>query len=514
MLYPASADTCHPTMPSSSRPYKSKLLTFVLQQWQQGLERQDRAWRQLQSTTTWGAQVAIFPIYVIIRAVERARFAIDSSKSSQTPTQNPAKAHVTDIEHSLTAILSHTQQLLSPTQKRQITIAPRRSLIRQTSYRLSNVFHQIKQQLTDKPSSMTHSPRRTKLLQHKLRQIPEHLTPSSQANINRRNTSDLLQNGTTLASALNSRKLVLVNLKNEIFDIFTPEQQSDLQYYITRIITAYEQSRNPTQTIVPRHSQKLYGSPQLTIEGQLTHSHSHTAILRHTQQLLSSEQKGQLAITPQYSLISKGKNSLSNHSNETAELTQNGTTLASSLQTRKLVLVNLKNEVFDIFTPEQQTDINRYIAKVMSTYRQRKTIVRHQAKPLSAQTILAIGAAFIEALPIEFHKAWSNIAPRAKSLSLPPLKTNSPQPNSRVFYPSSVNAKTFKARTHRLSSQSSQANHIRRLSSKSPHAFETDVNDASYLEHPLERILRWIDHVLTWCERRWQQWLDHRTNIG
>ena len=70
----------------------------------------------------------------------------------------------------------------------------------------------------------------------------------------------------------------------------------------------------------------------------------------------------------------------------------------------------------------------------------------------------------------------------------------------------------MKTRTHRLSSHAAHTYSKRRLSSQEPHAFEANVKDVNYLEHPLERILRWIDRVLTWCEHRWQQW--RRANIG
>ena len=154
-------------MPSSSRPYQSKVLKFVLQQWQQGIERQDRAWRQLQSASVWGAQVAIFPIYAVMRAVKRASFALDSGGSSQqNQSAEPitaAKGNVTDINHSLTAILSHTQQLLSSEQTTQLTITPKRSLVRNVQSLLSMVVRQIWQQPIASLPSTRHSAAITKI---------------------------------------------------------------------------------------------------------------------------------------------------------------------------------------------------------------------------------------------------------------------------------------------------------------------------------------------------------------
>ncbi|MFG6098292.1 hypothetical protein SPB21_23735 [Leptothoe sp. ISB3NOV94-8A] len=386
-------------MPSSSRPYKSKLLRFVLQQWQQGLERQDRAWRQLQSTATWGAQVAVFPIYVVMRALERANFALGSNNTPDTSSSQPtvpttrAQGNVTDLEHSFTAILTHTQQLLSSEDSSQLVIAPSGSLLSKAQSLLSGVIQRIRQQL-----------------------------PGSQLS--------------TRGSA------ALTNIQRKQSHLVTSAK------------------------------------PQYRSKG--------------------------LAVAQSARMRRQAR----------ADLLQNGTTLASSIETQKIVLVNPSNEVFDIFTPEQQADLKHYIACVMNAYRESRTIVPRKTKQLSAKTILAIGAVFIAALPMEFRKAWAQVAPGPKALSLPPLETNNPQPRSRVFYPSSATKGTVKTRAQRLSSGATHTYSARHLSSKDPHAFEANINDVSYLEHPLERMLRWLDRVLTWCEHRWQQWLEGRANMG
>ncbi|NEP63878.1 MAG: hypothetical protein F6K31_44475, partial [Symploca sp. SIO2G7] len=237
-------------MPSSSRPYTSKLLRFVLGQWQRGLERQDRAWRQLQSTAAWGAQVAIFPVYAILRAAERASVALgDSNLQPETAaeTTTVAKAAtsglVTDLEHSLTAISTHTQQILSLKQKGQLTVVPKRSFIRKTKVLLYSTVRQVRQQL-----AMTLQVTNQSATIAQSRGRGENLTPGYTASINRKTTFNLAQNGTTLASSLKTQKLVLVNANNEVFDIFTSAQQSDLTHYISQVMQAYEQLKNHSKT--------------------------------------------------------------------------------------------------------------------------------------------------------------------------------------------------------------------------------------------------------------------------
>lgn len=347
-------------MPSSSRPYKSKLLRFVLQQWQQGLERQDRAWRQLQSTATWGAQVAVFPIYVVMRALERANFALGSQSNSGTSSSSQptapitrAQGNVTNLEHSFTAILTHTQQLLSSESSEdssQLVIAPSDNLFNKAQSLLSGVIQQIRQHL-----------------------------PGSQLST---------RNATALTSPQRKHGPLVTSAK--------------AQYRFKGLARA--------QSVRMRRR-------------------------------------------------------------ASADLLQHGTTLASSIKTQKLVLVNPSNEVFDIFTPEQQADLKHYIACVMNAYRESRTIVPRHTKQLSAKTILAIGAVFIAALPMEFRKAWAQVAPGPKALSLPPIETNSPQPRSRVFYPSSATKGTVKTRAQRLSSSTPHNYTAHRLSSKDPHAF-------------------------------------------
>ena len=355
-----------------SRPYQSKVLRFVLRQWQQGLTRQDRAWRQLQSTATWGTQVAVLPIYAILRSVERARFTLSSGsqQSQSTDTSITAKRHITDLDHSLTAILSHTQQLLAPKQMEQLAIRPKPG--RKAQSFLSRGLPQIVKRLS-------------------ARLFKERSTAVAHG-------TDLKQHG----------------------------------------------------QLSPRREQGITTSRSAGIDRQ-----------------------------------------------ETSALLQHGTTLASSLKNRHLILVNAKNETFDILTPEQQIDLKHYIACIMNAYQRSRTLARRQTKQLSVKTVLAISAVFVRSLPAEFSKAWLQVAPTTAP-TLPPV--NSPQPRSRILYPNSSSVRTVKAR--QLTARESTY----QLPSRSPDAFEARVNDTRYLEHPLEKILRLIDRVLTWCENRWQQW--------
>ncbi|MEM7066402.1 MAG: hypothetical protein AAF572_24945 [Cyanobacteria bacterium P01_B01_bin.77] len=555
-------------MPSSSRPYQSQLLRFALQQWQQGLERQNRAWRQLQSTAVWGAQVAVFPLYAIMQAVKQASFVLSGHNTKSEQPSEPIsipQENVTDIDHTLTAILTHTQQVLTSEDTSQLTATSTSEFGKKAQSLLLNTIEQIQKQLpgshwwsANHTTNSTPTQRPSNHLTHtQSSQHPSDTLTARTIGIRRKVAADLLQNGTTLASSIKTHNLILVNTNNEVFDIFTPEHQADLKHYIDRVMDAYQQSRS----IIPRSIKRL--SFQTAIKLEAGSDSSLTAVIIHAQQLLSSDQKAQLNIAPTGNLVRKAKSLLTNTTQRirlllgslqptrrhrtiqtqrqskglsspnraqnqaslkapataidhkaTSDLLPHGTTLASSIATRKLVLINASNKVFDIFTPEQQTDLKHYITAVMNAYQKSRSIVPHPTKRLSIKTILAIGAVFIASLPMEFKKAWTQIIPGPQAISLPHITNNNiaAQPSSRIFHPTSSASSTVRTKAQRLSSH--ENNYARRrLTSKSPNAFEANVNDVSYLEHPLERLLRWIDRILTWFEHRWQQWLEHRAKV-
>ncbi|MEM6256582.1 MAG: hypothetical protein AAF821_27055 [Cyanobacteria bacterium P01_D01_bin.156] len=376
-------------MPSSSRPYQSKLLRFVLRQWQQGWQRQDIAFRQIQSTATLGAQVAILPIYAIIRAVKRANLTLNSGSSQSFQHDiNITKSteNITDIAHSLTAILTYTQQKLSKQQTTQLSIRSTRKATRKKLRFLPSLVEKIQQQFPFRKQTCEH------------------------------------------------------------------DGKSTLTQWHSGNITTTQKRSEKIERLVKHHS---------SLERQAS-----------------------------------------------SNLLQQGTTLASSLETRQLVLINLKNEVFDIFTPEQQADLQHYIDRIMYAYRQTHTIAHRQTKRLSNNTLLAIGAVFVTALPAEFRKAWNQILSNASDVTLPDISNDASKPRFRVFYPQSTSFNTVRAKARKLQTTSTASNTHRRLSSRAPHAFEANVNNVRYLEHPLERILRWLDRVLTWCEHRWQRLMD------
>lgn len=531
-------------MPSSSRPYQSKILRFVLNQVQKGFERQQRAWQQIQSTAVWGAQVAVFPFYAMMHSIERSSIAINSDTDGHTTR---AMSQASEVDNAISTILIHAQELLSPEQVAQVSIGQPQSIIPPT------------------PLSQNISPPKRFLYQAQLF-LSRLLTPTSsnKSTENISNQSDLENVDTTslvkspnnkpaigykssqiqigftgilthpegtLASSIENRHLVVVGPNNKVFDILTLEQQTTLKAYIFKVMTAYWQSHSATGH---RNSKQLSNQ----IEHHFFNSSYQpiTTILKHTESLLSSRQTSRLSPGTPSSLVYQPKGILSrflerlpiqkqlstNLKNAIAAipgvghlissspsrtavdqrvsdaLSKRGYTLASMLYTRHLIVVDKNNQIFDIFTTDQQAHLKRYIFRVMTAYwKVHSTTSSRQVTRLSPKTLLTISTVFFKALPIEIKKAWNQISIGPKKPELPPLTQDlKPQPQSRVLLPYS---QTINLRRSK----------VQRLSSTSPDAYEAKINDISYLEHPLERILRWIDRILTWLERLWHQWIAH-----
>ena len=90
-------------MPSSSRPYQSRLLRLVLSQFQQGMERQRQAWRLAKSAVLRGAQATLYPVYVLLRTARTAGQQIGSAPGRLLNLLRDSSANTPDSVASLTA---------------------------------------------------------------------------------------------------------------------------------------------------------------------------------------------------------------------------------------------------------------------------------------------------------------------------------------------------------------------------------------------------------------------------
>ncbi|MEO1593370.1 MAG: hypothetical protein AAFU71_19060 [Cyanobacteria bacterium J06632_22] len=110
-------------MPSSSRPYQSRLLRLVLSQFQQGMERQRQLWQHAKSALLRGAQATLYPIYVLMRTVRATGQQIGSAPQNllhrfrrPQPATSTAAGQSTTAPPSLTSAPVQPSNLLPPDQ--------------------------------------------------------------------------------------------------------------------------------------------------------------------------------------------------------------------------------------------------------------------------------------------------------------------------------------------------------------------------------------------------------------
>ncbi|MEM9979521.1 MAG: hypothetical protein AAF808_17980 [Cyanobacteria bacterium P01_D01_bin.2] len=225
-------------MPSSSRPYQSKLLQTLLQRLQNGLGRQRRAWRQVQSTAVWAAQVALLPVYKLLQqTVERSSFG----GSAHRPARLDSAEDRAEVSQPILQILAYTQTLLPAAQADRlwppVQLSPTKN--NGLKQRIQQFFTRGFRPRTNLPTTPSHSlPAQT----------ASDLVPAPRANISTTGPIHGLVarqslDQTVLASSLAKKNIVLVTAKQQIIDVFSPQQQQQLKDYIAQVMTAYWQSR-------------------------------------------------------------------------------------------------------------------------------------------------------------------------------------------------------------------------------------------------------------------------------
>ncbi|MEO0349274.1 MAG: hypothetical protein AAF282_04405 [Cyanobacteria bacterium P01_A01_bin.15] len=249
-------------MPSSSRPYQSKLLQTLLQRLQNGLGRQRRAWRQVQSTAVWAAQLALLPVYKLLQqTVERSSFG----GSAHQPAQLDSTEDRAKVSQPILQILAYTQTLLPTAQVIRlwppVQLSPTKN--NGLKQRIQQFFTQGFWPRANLPTAPSHS-------------LPAHtgsdLAPAPKANSS---TTDPI-NGlvirrslhqTVLASSLAQKNIVLVTAKQQVIDVFSPKQQQQLNDYISQVMTAYWQFRTTllSERIQQHHGISSASLPQVKV---------------------------------------------------------------------------------------------------------------------------------------------------------------------------------------------------------------------------------------------------------
>ncbi|MBD1910375.1 MULTISPECIES: hypothetical protein [unclassified Leptolyngbya] len=223
--------------------------------------------------------------------------------------------------------------------------------------------------------------------------------------------------------------------------------------------------------------------------------------------------------------------------------------LASSLETRSLVLISPENEVLDVLTPDQHDFLRRRIADALADYwRDRRELTLAEARvlplppPLISDNLLAPVKWFYQLMTWEQRSAvaiavdlfqeatlafYFSTLEKAELAALP----HEPVQNSQALIYSPSRWPVVAAGPGALLSQEPEPSETALVSATGqgtviPHSREsttvsTQINNAlqpyietqaqlvAYEQHPLERLLQWLDRGMLWLENqvtRLQHW--------
>ncbi|PSB04350.1 hypothetical protein [Merismopedia glauca] len=196
-----------------SSPYKSKLFNFLNRQTIRVKEQVKRTVRQAKVAATWGVQVVMYPIYLIFQTTRYTSYRFQQSAQETwkrlQPTTEPQHPPESDAP---------IQQILEAIEQLQLDAAPV-GIVPSIDSKLA-----IPQQISPKELKTSEIV------------AQEAKTPSiADIAVKLGNRSIF-----GIASALETRTLVLVTSKNEILDILTPEQQNKLMRRIIWEIAVYK----------------------------------------------------------------------------------------------------------------------------------------------------------------------------------------------------------------------------------------------------------------------------------
>ncbi|MBD2462637.1 hypothetical protein H6G89_16475 [Oscillatoria sp. FACHB-1407] len=254
---------------SSSNPYQSRLFKFIVQQTRQLRDRSLQTWRQLRLGTIWGAQIALYPIYAAFQATRLAgkqlRQAVRQTtprlkaaqRTVQTTLQRKARApEVTPpievdapVKQTLATVQTFALPVDIPGCDRSASSLPLnqgnldgfeaarllqaegvKSQNNRILRELKKLADQFLRRGTDLELKSLNSPN--------LQTLEDSPKPSLQATPDQLATvqADPIRG---IASLLTTRKLVLVTVQNQILDILTPEQDDYLRRRMIGAIASY-----------------------------------------------------------------------------------------------------------------------------------------------------------------------------------------------------------------------------------------------------------------------------------
>jgi hypothetical protein len=439
--------------------YQSRFFSFLSQQSLRLRDTTSQAWRQLKISAAWGAQIALYPIYATFQATRLVSRQIGQAVQHILPRLQAAQS-------------PEPAESGSPNAPLQLTAdVP----IRQT-------LHAIETLLQALPDAALAGHLAASSLEE-TGAIEPSFSASLQAaskGSTELSTQPLRIQG--IASLLTSRELVLVTLENQILNILTPDQQQHLQKRMVWELVTYHQQRR-----------SLHSPPAINFLPLPADRPNAWLPIRVFYRLMSWMQTTPIAVAT--NLFQESQLALL-HAADTRVLAQ--LPAAESLRSPDLPWLSLDKALSGLFHQpgSRQHHAPAHLPPATDS---------SPNSPQPAQPWLTWDSLFgRQPLPLQ-PSEWDdfNPAPESPIVKRRPTAINR-NPQSRVHLRSNASTPTTdltlavpaSTRTELVPSDTPQESGL------APTWIEAEVKLVTYVKHPLEQLLDWLDRGMVWIEQK------------
>ncbi|MBO1348838.1 MAG: hypothetical protein EBE86_016285 [Hormoscilla sp. GUM202] len=246
---------------SDNGPYQSRLLNLLVPQYRRLVEKGARAIRQMKVAVSWAAQVVIYPVYLLLQTTRLAFRQLGQAVKAQLPQLREEAPDVDrPIQEVLLAVLPEEGELVLTPDVVGLQ-SPKPNVLQHWDLIVNN----------------------TPLVSPKQQEKADRLPPATPRTVDPRGgyKGQVIRG---LATELTSKNIVLVTADNQELDVFTQQQQKELQQLIIWQLAKYR-----------RHLRQLATGQRPPTWGKLAASKTTLLLIRLLGQVMAWEQKGTVA---------------------------------------------------------------------------------------------------------------------------------------------------------------------------------------------------------------------------
>ena len=475
--------------------YQSRLLRYLNRQYIRWSDRRDRAIRHGQVATTWGAQVILYPFFMLFQSAQlagrRLQQFLGLSNSPPSPQLPPSDTPV----------------------RRVLEVAQ--------SFYL--------------PAAQANKPALTENAKPISFKVKGSENPSPIAGI---------------ATQQEQRNLVLVNEENEILDILTPEQQQQLNEKIILEVESYLHQRHSIDQIESESSISLApeeepantgaggifknaidwvkNGPVATVANLFGSENPQINQFENRRQQLKAKSEElkhrheELSLKINLNSDESKPDAISRIDRAIANL-ETGNIAQSVVNSAQKFLHQVKTRLSNPQTGQNQAGNSEELEDIWLTTNDlfgkpqtlpnisqipaQKNPASPAALPPAAQTDIRIGKS-IQNLIKRYLQPQQALAVRPQQKTDLAVRQNAPKAITK--FPSSVSSLDTTSTSEKSVASTRQVS-----GNRETEWIETEAKPVGYVKHPLERILEWLDRAMLWLEeliiKAWD-WLQQQMN--